>query len=177
MAAAGLYRAWDSFLGTVSGRRLSAQIKLKIPLFNVLFADAQLEQFFSVLGLMLRNGTSILHALQILEEIFSHDPIYVEAICAMREDLSRGKALPEALERSKIVPDLAIDSISSGEEAGKLTESLDNLADYYRERVEVFSAQLAVMVEPVTVVVLGGVVGLIIFSLFMPMIELSNLKV
>ena len=83
-------------------------------------------------------------------------------------DIEEGKSISESLDKSGIFPPMVIGMIAIGEEAGTLPELLDKVAEFYEEDVEVTSRNLRSMIEPIALILVGGLVGTMLISLYLP---------
>lgn len=164
------------YLLTEDGRLRLVQLKLNAPLFRPLFENSMQEQFFATFTLLLSSGVSMVHALNNIKEVFADNPVYLKAIRAITADITGGKSFSASLGRAGIFSETTLDSLAAGEESGNLTEAMQNLADHFSSKLDHFTRQLATIIEPVMLIVVGVIVGVIMFSLFMPMMELSNLR-
>ena len=124
------------------------------------------------MGITYRDaGVDIGSSIDLTAEVMRMTPIR-NAVRDSREQIMAGKELSTTLDRTRqFTPDM-IAVISSGEETGKLPEALVHLADDYDEQVEVMVASLAHLVQPIMMVVLGGIIFFIILAVFMPIIQM-----
>lgn len=164
------------FLSTRLGKLRSAQAMLNLPVFKGIFENASLEQLLSVLGLVLSAGIPMLQALRLLAQTFADNPVYVDALLTASQQVAKGEPLSKALATKRVFPRMLIDIVATGEESGQLKESVATLTEFYSERTEMALENLTVVLEPILMMFVGGVIGLILLSLFMPMFQLTSLK-
>jgi type IV pilus assembly protein PilC len=96
------------------------------------------------------------------------------AILYTRERISEGRNMAEPLGETKVFPPMVVQMIAVGESTGALDNMLSKIADFYEEEVEVAVAALTSLLEPIMMVVLGGIVGGIIVAMYLPIFELAG---
>ena len=89
----------------------------------------------------------------------------------------KGKSLSEALRETDIFPDMACDPLAVAEETGMVAETLTTLGAFHGESLDVLSLQVATLLEPFMIAAVGGVVGFIMFALFIPMLDLTSVRI
>ena len=158
------------FLRTKVGRRIYDRLKLKAPVFGKLNHKVALARFSRTLATLLASGVGILQAMETVAGTVSND-IISDAILEARARIREGDKIGEPLARSKLFPPMVVQMISIGEESGALDPMLSKIADFYEDEVDAALASLTSAIEPVMIVALGGVVGVIVISLFLPLIS------
>jgi len=162
-----LFRAYK----TEGGKAIMDRIALRLPVFGKLCRMLDTSRFARTLSVLLDAGVDIGGSIDLTADVLRMSPIR-NAVRASRQEIVGGKELSGILDRSRqFTPDV-IAVISSGEETGKLPESLAHLADDYDEQVEVMVASLGHLVQPIMIVLLGGIVLFIILAVFMPIIQM-----
>ncbi|MBI4424229.1 MAG: type II secretion system F family protein, partial [Elusimicrobia bacterium] len=114
--------------------------------------------------------------LQVLEQSFQKEPAYVDGIRKTLETISKGRQIADGLRDTQLFPDGVADTVAVGEEVGRVADCMERIAENYRERLDRFIQDLSSMIEPVLIVVVGLVVGTILAAVFLPMIELSQIR-
>ncbi len=158
---------------TKVGRRVIDRFKLKAPVFGPLNHKVSLARFARTLGTLLSSGVSILQAMETVAGTVSND-IMSDAILSARERVREGEQIAEPLAKSKMFPPMVVQMVAIGQESGSLDPMLSKIADFYEDEVDAALASLTSAIEPVMIVGLGGVVGFIVVSLFLPMISIIN---
>jgi type IV pilus assembly protein PilC len=125
-----------------------------------------------MLATLLRSGIELVRAIETAAAV-SGSPRYANAFAAVADALRNGESLATPLERAKLFDPLVIALVRVGEESGTLDEMLLKLADYYESDVEAAIATIGTLIEPALIVVLGAVVGCIVFSIFLPLYSLT----
>lgn len=161
---------------TKVGRRMLDRFKLKAPVFGKLNHKVALARFSRTLATLLSSGVGILSALETVAGTVSND-IISDAILEARARIREGDKIGDPLARSKLFPPMVVQMISIGEESGALDPMLSKIADFYEDEVDAALASLTAAIEPVLIVMLGGIVGFIVISLFLPLIAvIQNLS-
>ncbi|NES46881.1 type II secretion system F family protein, partial [Moorena sp. SIO2C4] len=143
---------------------------LKIPLFGELNEKGSVARFCRVFGSLTRSGVPILNSLDIVRDTAGNQVIS-NAINSAKNEIQQGGMISLALQRENIFPPLAIQMISIGEETGELDSMVMKVADFYEDEVEQAVKALTSILEPIMIVVLGGMVGVILISMYLPMFK------
>jgi type IV pilus assembly protein PilC len=155
------------------GKKFIHQLQLKMPIFGELITKMQVAQFTRVLSLLLKSGLSIVKALELTSGSMNNI-IYKEALLTAKEEVERGTAIALPIARSKVFPLLVSQMIAVGEESGELDNVLEKMAQYYNEEVSVATSNLTTLMEPVMLLLMGGVIAFIALAVYMPMFNLSG---
>lgn len=149
------------------------KLALDAPLFGPILLQVAVVRFTRSLGTLLRSGVQILQALEIAGRLVENR--YIESgIKRVAEQVRGGQGLGVQLEARNIFPVFMTQLITVGEESGELDRFLILLSDYYEEQVDTFLTRLTTLLEPVLLVFMGCVIGTIVISMFLPIIELST---
>ncbi len=169
--AAGI--AYRQYYKTPAGRKTIDRLYLKMPLFGELIQKSSVARFSRTFGSLTRSGVPILTCLEIVRET-SGNQVIANAIDAARAEIQQGGMISLALQKEKVFPPMAIQMISIGEETGELDSMLMKIADFYEDEVEQAVKALTSILEPVMIVVLGGMVGTILLSMYLPMFKVFD---
>ena len=148
-------------------------VKLKIPVLGTILAKSSIARFTRTLGTLLAAGVPILDAINITRET-SGNEVYAKALRSIHDEIREGESFANPLRAAKICDSIVINMIDVGEETGDLDKMLIKIADNYDEEVETLVDGLVALLEPVMVVILGGIVGFIVIALFLPLVHLIN---
>lgn len=163
--------AWRYFLGTDRGKHVWGRIKLKVPVFGMLGAKSASASFARTMSTMLYSGMPITRAIEATAASLTN-VLFRDVLTQIRADVEQGRPMSDTLRSSKVFPPLVGYMTAVGEETGELDVMLEKVADYFEEEVELTTASLASIIEPLVIVILGVVVGFIVLALYMPMISL-----
>jgi len=161
--------AFRMFVRTRIGRRLYDRLKLRLPVFGPLNHKIALARFSRTLSTLLSSGVPILQALETVAGTVANE-IIAEAVMEARARIREGDRIGPPLEKSGMFPPMVVHMISIGEESGALDQMLSKVADFYESEVESTLQSLTSAIEPVLIVLLGGMVGFIVISLLLPLI-------
>jgi type IV pilus assembly protein PilC len=153
------------------GRKAIDGIKLRIPMFGSVQRKSSIARFSRTLGTLVTSGVPILQALNITKET-AGNTVIANAIQNVHDAVKEGESIVNPLEASKVFPPMVISMVDVGEETGQLPEMLLKVADVYDDEVDNSVAALTSMLEPLMIVVLAVVVGVIVMALFLPMVEI-----
>lgn len=148
-------------------------IALGFPVFGIIFLQVAVVRFSRSLCTLLRSGVPILKALEISGRLVNNSFIELK-IKQVAEAIKNGQMLGAQLESKKMFPVFMTQLISVGEESGELERFLDLIAKYYEDGVDTFLTRLTTLLEPIMLVFMGGVIGTIVISLFLPIVTLST---
>lgn len=167
-AVIGLWIAYQQYYKTAVGRQTIDRLSLKMPLFGDLIQKSAVAKFSRTFGSLTRSGVPILTSLEIVRDTAGNQVIS-NAIDAARAEVQQGGMISMALQKEKVFPAMAIQMISIGEETGEIDAMLMKVADFYEDEVEQAVKALTSILEPIMIVVLGGMVGTILLSMYLPM--------
>lgn len=153
------------------GRYVTDLIGLKIPVLGTLLEKSAVARFTRTLGTLVNAGVPILEAINITRDT-SGNEVYARALVKVHDSIREGETFATPLRATKVCDGIVVNMIDVGEETGELDKMLLKVADNYDEEIDVAVASLVSLLEPVMVVVLGGIVGFIVIALFMPLVAL-----
>ncbi len=170
LAGGMLLGTWilSRYYTTYKGRRQIDRLMLKTPLFGDLLTKSATAQFCRIFSSLARAGVPILMSLEISSET-AGNAIISDAILKSRTLVQEGVILSAALNRQKVLPELALSMLAIGEETGELDQMLNKVADFFEDEVTALVKALTSMLEPAMIVVVGGIVGSILLAMYLPM--------
>jgi type IV pilus assembly protein PilC len=146
---------------------------LKMPLFGDLNQKSAVARFCRIFGTLTRSGVPILNSLDIVRDTTGNQVI-ANAVEAAKIEIQQGGMISLALQKEQVFPILAIQMISIGEETGELDAMLMKVADFYEDEVEQAVKALTSIIEPLMMVVLGGMVAVILLSMYLPLFSVFD---
>ena len=149
------------------------RILLMIPVMGTIAEKSTVARTMRTLGTLVQSGVPILEALNIVKET-AGNAVFERAFTRIYESIREGETIAQPLREARIVDDIVVNMIDVGEETGELDTMLNKIADNYDEEVEVAVESLVSLLEPIMIVVLGGIVGFIVIALFLPLITLIS---
>ncbi len=158
------------------GRRIFHQTLLKLPVMGSVLQKIAVARFTRTLGTLLQSGVPILDALDICART-SGNVVIETGILHVRKRISEGSNMAEPLMDAKVFPDMVVQMIGVGEQTGALDQMLNKIADFYEEETDIAVAALTSMLEPIMMVGIGGMVGVVLTSMYLPIFSLAgNIK-
>lgn len=159
---------------TRSGRQYTENFLFGLPAVGNIFRLIIVERFASQMAILVDSGVPILQALDITSRLVDNLTC-AKAVDSIKESVRQGELLVAPMERSKFFPSMAIQMITVGEETGELSKMLKHVAAFYQDTVETFMKRLGTLIEPFMLVFMGGVIGIIVLAMFLPMFNISQL--
>jgi len=171
----GSFFGFKAYIATPPGRLTWNHIQLNMPLFGTLIRAMQIERMLTTMATLIRSGVSILNAVSVLEGAFGKNLIYQNALRKAKNDIASGRSISESFKKTAIFPPMVTEMMWMGEESGKLPDIIVVLSKYYQEQIDQFLRRFSSMIDPILVVFVGGLVGVIVMSIFMPIFQLSQI--
>jgi len=147
---------------------------LRFPVFGGILRKNILAVFCRTMALLMDSGTPILQAIEIAAAVVNNK-LYSGCLEKAYSDLRRGELLSASLEHTGQFPPLVTQLVSTGEESGSVDELLRKAAEFYEREIRNVVDSLAAIIEPFLIIVLGGVVGIILIALYLPIFKLGTL--
>jgi type IV pilus assembly protein PilC len=161
---------------TPRGRWFFHDAALKLPVLGNVLRKIAVARFTRTLGTLLQSGVPILDALEICAKT-SGNVIIEAGVMNVRQAISEGKNMAEPLMEAKVFPDMVVQMISVGEQTGALDQMLNKVADFYEEETDIAVAAMTSAIEPVLMVGVGGMVGVVLIAMYLPIFSLAgNIK-
>ncbi|MCU0524803.1 MAG: type II secretion system F family protein [Elainella sp. Prado103] len=165
--------AYRQYYKTRVGRETMDRFFLRMPLFGDLIQKTATARFCRTFGALSRSGVPILTSLEIVRDTAGNQVI-ANAVDEARKEVQTGGMISLALQREKIFPIMAIQMISIGEETGEIDTMLMKVADFYEDEVEQAVKALTSILEPIMIVILGGMVGSILVAMYLPIFGIMD---
>ncbi|MCK4873420.1 MAG: type II secretion system F family protein [Phycisphaerales bacterium] len=156
---------------TELGRSIVDHAKLLIPGVGTLIRKTATARFTRTLGTLITAGVPILEALTITRDT-SGNYVFEQALGKVHDSIRDGESFADPLRETKIVDPIVVNMIDVGEETGDMDVMLMKIADNYDEEVDTAVTGLVAMIEPLLVVVLGGIVGTVVVAMFLPLVAM-----
>ncbi len=164
------FRHW---IGTEEGRRRWDLFVLRIPIFSSLLVMVAVSRFARTLSTLLSSGVPVLTAMDITKNILGNTElarVVEEARAAVRE----GESIAKPLRASKRFPPIVTHMIAIGERSGQLEEMLEHVAVAYDEQVDMKVQAMTSLLEPLIIVIMGGMSGSVAFAILMPLLQIND---
>jgi len=170
VALVTIVRRWHK---TESGARALDPIYLKMPVFGDLMKKQSIARFSRTLSTLLSSGVPIIDALEITARS-SGNWVIEDAILKARTSIKGGENIADPLSKTAIFPPMVTQMIAIGEASGGLDDMLAKVADFYDAEVDQAVENLTNALEPIIMVVLGGIVGFLVISMYLPIFQLAG---
>lgn len=169
----GGYFALVTYINTPEGRSKLDNILVRIPVFGDFIIKSCMARFSRTLSTMLSAGVSIMDALQIAANTAGNS-IIENALLKSKASVAKGKLLSVPLAQEAFIPHMVTQMIAVGEQTGALDEMLNKVADFYEDEVDVAVNSITSLMEPVMIVVLGGIVAFFVVAMYLPIFNMAG---
>ncbi len=156
-----------------TGAYICDRILLMIPVMGSIVEKSTVARTMRTLGTLVQSGVPILESLNIVRDT-AGNMVFERAFTRIYDSIREGETIAQPLREARIVDDIVVNMIDVGEETGDLDTMLNKIADNYDEEVEALVESLVSLLEPIMIVVLGGIIGFIVIALFLPLISLIS---
>lgn len=171
IAVAFLIFAFRSYYATFKGRRVVDRLMLRIWVIGPMLLKVAIARVTRTLATLLTSGVEIIESMTITAKT-SGNAIIEDAVLKSRAFVQEGRPLWESWEETKIFPFMVTQMIAVGEQTGSLATMLGKVADFYDEEVDQSVTALVSLMEPILIVVLGGLVGSMVVAMYLPLFDI-----
>lgn len=169
----GIVVGFTAFYRTKQGRILIDGMKLKLPGIKKPMAQIVSSRFTRTLSTLLKSGIALLVCLETAGEVSGNAYVKLK-LEEVADGIKKGIQLAPLLEKTEIFPRMMVSMVGIGEESGALEELLEKTADYYDSELDDAISQLMAMMEPLLILFVGGMIGVIIIAMLLPMVSLFS---
>jgi type IV pilus assembly protein PilC len=160
---------------TERGRAVWDRAKLKLPMkLGPVIQKIAISRFTRTMSTLVGAGVPILQAIEITGKT-SGNTVIEESMIDVKESVRSGESISKPLSRASVFPPMVVHMVAIGEETGALDSMLSKIADFYDSEVDAAIKSLTSILEPIMMLVIGGMVGIIVISLYLPMFSMMNL--
>ncbi len=170
VAAVVVFVRWRA---TESGRRIVDQLMLKAPIFGPILMKVNVARFARTFGSLMASGISVLEAINATKTALGSS-VYRDELAIVADKVKNGRPMSEQIRESKNFPAIVGQMLSVGEETGQIDSILLKLAEFYEKEVDTVVAGITSIIEPILIMVLGGMVGFIVISVFGPISSIGS---
>ncbi|HSV98199.1 MAG TPA: type II secretion system F family protein [Spirochaetota bacterium] len=170
-AAAGAYFL-RRYVKTPEGRRKADELKLSVPLIGGLYRKLVVLRFTQNLGVLLSNRVDIMKSFEIVKKIVVNSVIE-EKIDGAADRVREGSSVSTALAKADFLPRMVIGMIAAGEASDQLDAMLQNIGRVYETELDLTVSSLTSMIEPIIIIIMGVVIGLIVIAVLLPIFEMN----
>ncbi len=155
------------------GKKFIHKVLLTMPILGPVVRKIAVARFTRTLGTLLAAGVPILDSMQIVGRA-AGNVIVQEAIEATADKIREGRTMAEPLMETAVFPSMVVQMIGVGEQTGALDTMLNKIADFYEDEVDAAVAGLTSLLEPLMMVFIGGIVGVILIAMYMPIFDIAG---
>ncbi len=170
-----LWFVWNAYVSTEAGQETKWAILFGMPMFGDFLKNMMIERMLTTLSTLIESGVSILNAISVLEGVFANNIIFKRVLSSVKADVAGGKSISQSFKKTGALPSLVTEMMFMGEESGKLPDMLVTLSSFYKEQIDQFTRRFNAIIEPIMVVGIGLLVGVIVLAVFLPIFKLSSL--
>jgi len=159
---------------TESGRRRIIGVGIGLPLVGELIVHAAMYRFASNMALLLRSGVPMMESLQTVQGVFHTSPVYDDAMARVRRRVAAGRPLAASLDETGVFTTMITNMVHVGEESGQLAIVMDQMAPYYKDKMQSTIARATKLLEPIIIMGMGITIAGLMLSIYMPMFEMAG---
>ncbi|EKD92183.1 MAG: General secretion pathway protein F [uncultured bacterium] len=148
------------------------QLAIRIILFGPIVQKAIISRICSTLSINLMAGIPLIEALNRVARV-SNNQLFYDALLQVRELVLQGESVSLAMKETFMFPAMVSQMVEIGEKAGSLDHMLDTVGSYYREQVNSSVEGLTTIIEPLLIMLIGGIIGVFIFAMYLPIFNLG----
>jgi general secretion pathway protein F len=174
LGSIGATWAWRRWKATPTGRLIVDSFILKMPVVGQLARKVAIARFTRTLATMLASGVQLLQALDIVRTLLGN-VVLEKVLTQARDEIREGAGIAPALKRSGHFPPLVTHMIAVGERSGQLEQMLIDVANAYDREASAAITRATAVLEPIMIVLMGGTVGFIVFSIMTPIMKMNEM--
>ncbi|MBQ7873063.1 MAG: type II secretion system F family protein [Clostridia bacterium] len=161
------------FFRTAKGKYVKDVLLLNLPIISTVQKNLITSRFSRAFIILLSSGMNMIDVLENLKKMLGNE-VFTRKFDYTIEEVKRGRRIASSIEATGLFPSLLTEMINVGEKSGNIEEVLESTSDYFDEQVEASIAKAVAAIEPMAIVMLGGVVCLVILSVLVPMMSMMN---
>jgi type IV pilus assembly protein PilC len=166
--------AFKTYMKTESGRLYVGGFLMVLPMVGELMVQMAMYKFSSGIALLLKSGVPMLETMNTLTGVFHTNPIYRNALTVAQSKVSSGRPLAAALDETGLFPSMMSNMVRIGEESGQLASVMEQIAPYYKEKMESLVLKVTKMLEPLIIMGMGSTIAALMLAIYMPMFEMAG---
>ena len=167
--------AFRFYIKTAEGKKRWHAFLISMPIFGNFLRNIYYSRMLITLSTLLRSGVTILNALVVLEESFQTNVIIQHALRVAKTEVAAGRSISDSFRAAGVFPGLMTEMMMMGEESGKLPGIIATLSRFYSDNVDQFIARFSAVIDPILIVGVGSLIGIIVASIFLPIFKLSQI--
>jgi type IV pilus assembly protein PilC len=165
---------FKQFVKTDNGRRYVSGTLMCMPSVGQLVIEMAMYRFASNLSLLLKSGVPMMETMHTITGIFQTSPIYRDALERVALKVASGRSLHSALDESGLFLPMLVSMVQVGEESGQLATGMEQVAPFFKEKMEGMILKVTKMVEPIIIMGMGSSIAGLMLAIYMPMFEMAG---
>lgn len=161
------------YIQTSEGRDNFDRFLMKSPIFGEVIRKSSIARLSRTLSTLLTSGVGLLDAIDISART-SGNIVIEQAMLRSKESVSSGRPFAAPLAKEKVFPDMVVQMIAIGETSGTMDQMLGKIADFYEDEVENAVKAMTSLIEPLLMVVLGGIIAVIVIAMYLPIFSMAD---
>jgi type IV pilus assembly protein PilC len=166
--------AFRQYMQTEAGRRNVLGVGLVLPMIGSMLVQMAMYRFSSNIALLLKSGVPMMETLGTLTSIFEKSPIYRDSMTRARGRVAAGRPLAAALEETGLFTSMMTNMVRIGEESGPLATVMEQIAPFYKEKMETMISKVTKMMEPIIIMGMGTTIAGLMLAIYMPMFDMAG---
>ncbi|MBU4346468.1 MAG: type II secretion system F family protein [Candidatus Omnitrophica bacterium] len=162
------------YIQTKEGRLRLEKFQFSLPMFGEFFSALIMERFSSGMSTLIESGVPLLYSLEITEHSVDN-LVMADIIRRVKEEVREGKSLSSTLEKSQFFEPMVVQMVAVGEEVGDLPQMFKRINTFYEERVETFLGRFTSLFEPIMLIFMGLIIGVMVVGMFLPIFQLATI--
>lgn len=163
------------YIKTPQGKKRWHTFMITMPIFGGFVRNIYYSRMLTTLSTLLRSGVTILNAIVVLEESFNTNVIIQNALHLAKTEVAAGRSISDSFKAAGVFPGLMTEMMMMGEESGKLPSIIGTLSKFYSDNVDQFIARFSAVIDPILIVGVGSLIGIVVASIFLPIFKLSQI--
>ncbi|MCF7878214.1 MAG: type II secretion system F family protein, partial [Candidatus Omnitrophica bacterium] len=172
LAAIIISAIWGIKRLMINNKEVVDRVKLKIPLLGAIIKKRELERFANTSKVLLAGGTPVFKAIEIAS-LTLENRLIKNSLEEVQKDVVNGVQIGKSLKKYEVFPGFMSDMIAVGEKGGMLDVALSEISDFYQQDIDKNLKTITTLIEPVTILFMGLVIGFIVFAMLLPIFELN----
>lgn len=169
----GMVGAVIYYIKTEAGQLEMDKIKIKLPIVGVIFQDLYISRFGENLAVLLAGGIPIVQAIRVSSDVIGNS-LYRDLLLKAAEEVKNGGNMSTVLRRSTLMPAMVSQMVKIGEDSGQIDSVLTHVAKFYDQETEMMTKNIATLIEPVLMIIIGLAVGFLAFAVLMPIYDIAG---
>lgn len=158
---------------STEGRIVLQRISIRLPVFGDLIKKSGVARFTRTMSTLLSSGVPMIDSLEICKGA-ADNVVFEEAINTMKREIEMGSSVAMSMFKQSVFPKMATQMVSVGENTGNMDKMMERVADFYEEEVQNAIQSAMKLIEPVMLVLLGGIVGGLMISMYLPIFQMAG---